>query len=150
MLTNRWVEMELAKDRISDAARMLALGQIQDATLQSFLAAVHAAGRWDLARFLLRASAVLLAGNPVASRWTAGLNVTGLRLAERTEAYRAALALLRRLEDLQKWDVEARTVGYFDEGYAASQLWKADWEKYDGEELCRRAQAILREVEPLK
>jgi FtsH ternary system domain X6 len=149
-LTQRWVEIELAKERITDSARMLALGKIQDKTLQSFLAAANDAGRWDLARFLLQALAILLAGNRTATHWHAALNVKSMRLAERTEAYRASLVVLRQLETLQKWDAQARTVGYFDEGYAASQLWKADWEKYEGEELCRRAQAILREVEPLK
>ena len=148
-LSQRWIEIELAKNRIADVAQMLALGKTQERTLQSFLTAAHGAGRWDLARFLLRAAAVLLAGNPAANRWIAGLNAKGLRLAERTEAHRAALVLLRQLEQLQEWEAQARTVGFFDEGYAASQLWKSDWEKYEGEELCRRAQHILREVEPL-
>ena len=149
-LAQRWIEIELAKERIAEAARMTELGKVQERTLHGFLTAAHEAGRWDLARFLLRTASVLLAGNPAARRWIGGLNVQGLRLAERTDAYRAALVLLRHVEQLQKWEAQARTVGYFDEGYAASQLWKADWEKYDGADLWRCAQIILREVEPLK
>jgi hypothetical protein len=40
-------------------------------------------------------------------------------------------------------------VGYFDEGYAASQLWKADWEAHAGDLLCEHATAIARAVDPL-
>jgi len=149
-LAVRWIETETAKERIKDAAWMRALGQRQARMLESFCAAMSAAGRWDLARFLLATAEAVLADNPTARRWIGGLNVETLRLADRVETYRAATALLRRLGELQRWEAEARTVGYFDEGYAASQLWKADWEHYQGDELCRRAEAIVRETEPLQ
>jgi hypothetical protein len=71
-----------------------------------------------------------------------------VRLADRAEVYRAALVVLRHLERLRQWDQQARTVGYFDEGYAAGQLWKAEWEHWAGEGLWARAQAVLRELEP--
>src|SRR5262249_24493707 len=129
---------------------MRTLGQRQARMLESVCAAMSAAGRWDLARFLLVTAQPLLADNPPARRWIGGLNVQALRLADRVETYRAATALLRCLSELQPWEAEARTVGYFDEGYAASQLWKADWEQYQGDELCRRAEAIVRETEPLQ
>ena len=43
----------------------------------------------------------------------------------------------------------ARSVGYFDEGYQAAQLWKAEWERYEGEVLCDRATTIVRQLDPL-
>jgi FtsH ternary system domain X6 len=60
------------------------------------------------------------------------------------------MALVRHASALQKWDAQARTIGYFDEGYAAAQLWKSDWEAAHGAEICQHADAILREIEPLK
>ena len=148
-LTKRWVDMELVKGRISDASKMIETAQGQESTLPGFLEAMNSAGRRDLARFVPAAWAVLLADSPTAQRWIGGLKTDKLRMEQRLQAYRSALAFLRQTERLQAWDHQARTVGYFDDGYAASQLCKADWEKHQGDELCRRAQIILREVEPI-
>jgi hypothetical protein len=57
--------------------------------------------------------------------------------------------LPRHLERLHQWERRARGVGFLDEGYASSQVWKADWERYDGDELAARAAALVRQVEPL-
>src|SRR5262249_10245890 len=104
----------------------------------------------DLARFLLQTLSHLLRGKPPAQRWIAKLDVHDMRLADRLESYRSALAFVKHAEVLQRWQEQARTVGYFEEGYAARQLWKADWEAHDGDELCQHAQTILHEIEPLK
>jgi hypothetical protein len=61
-----------------------------------------------------------------------------------------ALTLLRHLERLQRWERAARGVGYFDEGYHAAQLWKADWEQYQGDVVCERAQNIIRRLDPMQ
>ena len=45
---------------------------------------------------------------------------------------------------------KARAIGYFDEGYAAAQLWKSDWDDAGGAQICQHADAILREIELLK
>ncbi len=70
-------------------------------------------------------------------------------MAERVEAQRAALAFLRSLGRLQAWERQARNVGYFDEGYAASQLWKSEWEAHGGDTLCNQVSEIAREADPL-
>src|SRR5205807_1103010 len=101
------------------------------------------------ARFLLRVLAELLAEGVAAKQWLGSLKNAGPRLADRTATHRAALVLLHQLERLRRWSQQARAVSYFDETYAASQLWKADWEQYQGDALWARAQRILREVEPL-
>jgi hypothetical protein len=149
-LMERWLKLERGKEQITTWQRMRSLGQSQERVLRSFTEALTRAGRWDLARFLLRVLSSLQGDKPNARRWLGNLDVRALRLAERQEVYQAALAVVRHLEVLQKWEMQARSVGYFEEGYAASQLWKADWEKFQGEELCRHAQEILREIEPLK
>ena len=148
-LTERWLEIERAKERASDLKALLALGQAQDAVLGSLFETLTTIGRWDLARFLLHTLAELLEGAPKANRWLGEVDLNSMRLAARTDAQRAALVLVRRGSTLQQWDAQARTVGYFDEGYAAAQLWKSDWEAADGAQIAQQASAILREIEPL-
>jgi hypothetical protein len=149
-LAARWVQVEGGKERIADPEQMLRLGQEQDRVLAAFLDAVEQAGRFDLARFLLRAAAGLLGPYANAGMWADSLRVEGLRLADRAAAYAAALAFLRQLDRLRSWVRRARSVGYFDEGYQANQLWKADWEFYQGDQLHKRAQGIIRQLDPLR
>ncbi len=149
-LAARWVQVEGGKERLADPGQMLRLGQEQDRVLTAFLDAVEQAGRLDLARFLLRAVADLLGPHANAGMWAGSLRLEGLRLADRAAAYAGALAFLRQLDRLRSWERRARTVGYFDEGYQASQLWKADWEFYQGDQLHERAQGILRQLDPMR
>jgi hypothetical protein len=148
-LAGHWLELEQTKVRQANWQAMQALGREQGRVLQALLDAVEKAGRLDLARFLLRVLAELLPEGAKAQHWLGGLKNAGPRLADRTETHRAALVMLHTLERLRHWSLQARTVSYFDETYAASQLWKADWELFQGDALWTRAQRILREVEPL-
>ena len=63
--------------------------------------------------------------------------------------HQATFVLLHFLERVNGWSRRAQAVGYFDEGYAAAQLWKSDWERLGGGELCNRAAALVRAIEPL-
>jgi hypothetical protein len=144
-----WLECEMAKGSIVQPERMRQLGAEQLAIMENFLQAINAAGRRDLARFVLFAASELLRGQPVAKSWIGSLDVKGLRLADRVATYRAATACLRQLDRLQQWDRQARTIGYLDESYTAAQLWKADWEAADGETLAEKARAVIKELEPL-
>jgi hypothetical protein len=150
VLSARWIEIERGKARETNAGKLLALGTSQAAVLCNFTDALTATGRRDLARFLLSALANVLRDTPPATRWLGQCNFDSMRLAARSEIWRAALALVRHTSIFQEWDAQARTVGYFDEGYAAAQLWKSDWESHEGEHLHRVAQALLREIEPLQ
>ncbi len=150
VLAARWIAVESSKERLTDPAIMLRLGQSQERVLNAFLTAAEQAGRTDLARFLLAAATKLLGPHAHAGMWTGQLKPGGLRLADRTAAYHAAAAFLRQLDRLQQWERRARSVGYFDEGYAASQLWKADWAAHDGDTLAGRAATILRQMDPLR
>jgi hypothetical protein len=149
-LVDRWIHVESEKEQISDPAVMRARGQAQDRVLDAFLTAVEKAERRDLARFLLRAAAHLLGPNAHPGMWTGGLQMGGQRLADRAATYQAAVAFLRHLERLQGWTRWARSVGYYDEGYAAAQLWLVDWEQYQGDTLVRRAQGIIRNLDPMR
>jgi hypothetical protein len=149
MLARRWMDLERAKGRIVVAGSMQGLGREQGRVLDAFLDAIDAAGRRDLARFLLVAAAGLLREGATATGWVGSLDLAGLRMADRAEVGRAATAMLARFDRLRRWDQEARGVGFLDEGYAASQLWKADWAGHGGDALWARARAIVAEVEPL-
>jgi hypothetical protein len=118
--------------------------------LDAWLSSLEAAGRRDLARFLLATVRGLLGTSGAERTWVRPDVLKELRLAERTRTQRAALSLLSTLERLQGWERVARGVGYFDEGYAAAQLWKAEWEAQGGEALCERGRAIRRELDPLR
>lgn len=149
-LAEQWVTMEQAKGRVHDCQWMLAWGKTQQAVLSAYFRRIDEAGRRDLARFFLLAMHRVLSANPPSQNWTGHLSTGGLRMADRMETYRKALSAVQQLLDLQRWEQEARSIGYFDEGYQASQLWKTDWENLQGDELCRKAEALLRDVEPLQ
>jgi hypothetical protein len=149
-LTERCVELELRKGQTEKWQRMQAIGRAQESVLTAFLQAVDRDGRPDLARFLLRSASVILAEGVRPERWTGKLTSTGPRLADRAATYRAALALLHVLLVLREWTRRARAVGYFDEGYQASQIWKADWEQLQGDALCARAETVIAQLDPMR
>ena len=58
--------------------------------------------------------------------------------------------LVRQLSRLHQWEERARLVAFFEENYNASQLYKSDWEHWQGDVLHARAQELLRQAEPLR
>jgi hypothetical protein len=150
-LANRWIRSERAKGQIGDWRKMRQQGRAEYAALRAFLEAAEKAGRTDLARFVLRTNATLFTCELSPVFWTGGLQGSGPpRLADRLDTQRSALAVPRLMEVLDGWQQRARSVGYFDEGYAASQLWKQDWEAADGDRVAARARAAVEMIEPLR
>jgi hypothetical protein len=149
-LEARWVQMERRKPLIGDWPALRELGLAQERVLTAFTTAAEAADRPDLVRFLLRAAATVLPQGVTPAAFFGGLQGPGpARLAERIDVHRRSLALPKVLQRLEQWQRRARGVGYLDEGYAASQLWKADWERLNGDEMAARAAALAQQVEPL-
>jgi hypothetical protein len=151
LLAMRWIRSERAKVTVRDWQAMAQQGQAENAVLTTFLAAAETAGRPDLARFVLDIAAnILTIPDLTPAFWTGGLSRNRpARLAERLAVERSALAIPQQLATLQRWDRLARTVGYWDEGYEASQVWKADWEAARGDELASIADRLLSQLEPL-
>ncbi len=150
-LAARWLQVERDKEHIVDFGQMRSLGRSQELVLDAYYKAVEHAGRRDLARFLLVTAVSLLVPQATSQAWIGRLQPPpGARLAERTETYRAATAFLHSLPRMAAWTAAARQVGYFDEGYAASQLWLADWEQYDGDAFLARACEIIRQLDPFR
>jgi FtsH ternary system-associated peptide len=151
-LQRLWLERERAKRQIGDWLRLRGLGQSQEHALGAFLNACEAAGRPDLARFLLRAFAELLSPDLTPAFWVGGLlpSAAPPRLAERLDVKRQGLAPLRQLERLAGWTRRFKGTQFFDEDYATAQLWLSDWERYDGDTIVHLAQGLLRQLEPLR
>jgi len=83
--------------------------------------------------------------------WTGGLQGTGpLRLADRLETQRNALALLRQANRFQTWERDARRSGFMDEDYASSKFWLSEWDRFNFSIIAERAERILQQVEPLR
>jgi hypothetical protein len=148
-LADRWLEVERGKANVISWRQMQAHGRSQRQVLEAFFDALEATGRRDLARFVLMVLAELLPEDATAERWLRCVTDRGPTIAERTQTGREALVLLRQLGRLRRWALEARGVAFFEENYVASQLYKSDWEHWQGETLHARAEAILRQVEPL-
>lgn len=146
-LHRRWLHIERLKGDIEHWQALQVLGRAQGLVLDGFLAAVEASGRFDLARFLMQTANYLLAGNASSRPWLRSVRWTGTRLADRGQTTQAALVLLRQLDRFRQWERRARQVGYYDEGYPASQWLKAEWERWQGETLHRNAHAILHEAD---
>jgi hypothetical protein len=150
-LTGRWLRSERAKGQVGDWKRMRQQGRAEFAALQAFLKAAGEANRPDLARFVLRTNAALFQTDLTPVFWTGGLQGSGPpRLADRLDTQRAALAVPRQMEALEAWQQRAVYVGYFDEDYQASQMWKQDWEAANGTVVTARARAAVEMLEPLR
>ncbi len=150
-LTHRWIRSERDKGQLGDWKRMRHQGNAEFVALRDFLKAAEAARRADLARFVLRTNAAVLQSDLTPVFWTGGLQGSGpQRLADRLETQRAALAFPRQMETLEVWQERARYVGYFDDDYQASQMWKADWEAVNGDRVAARARAAVEMLEPLR
>ncbi|QEL13998.1 hypothetical protein [Limnoglobus roseus] len=152
VLTHRWIVRERQKHEITDWRVMQQTGAAETAMLTTFLAAAEKANRPDLARFVLRTlSAVYRGQTPDVNFWTGSLTVNPPpRLADRVAIRRNALAFPQQAETLARWDRVARSVGYFDEEYAASQLWKEEYEAANGTDAAAKSKRVLDQLDPLK
>jgi hypothetical protein len=143
------LELENAKSKISDWETMQAMGGVQERALSPLFEALEKTGRYDLARFALAALTRLLPASAAARFWIGGLSNAGPRLTDRQATYKAALSFVRQINRFKRWEQQARGVGYIDDGYAAAQLWKQDWERYQGDLLHARSEALVRDMDPI-
>jgi FtsH ternary system domain X6 len=149
-LAARWVHVESTKERLASPQTMRALGRSQERVLCAFLDNAERVGRLDLTRFLLRTLSIILGPYAHHGMWTGALQTAGMRLVDRAELYQYAVVVPRQMDRLHDWAQTARRVSYFDEGYQAAQLYLADWEYYQGNILLERAQAIIRQLDPMR
>ena len=118
-LARRWYAVELGKRAMFEPEPLIELGAAQDQALEGFMQSCAAAGRRDLAAFVLDAAAPLLARNLSPAPAQLDPNTT---LAVRAQARLAAGSLLRAVVRWGEWDQLHRGVRYFDDDYPAAQL----------------------------
>ncbi len=140
----RFGNLETSKQELTDAGRLRAVGERQSRALSAYLDALEAAGRWDLAFCLFDGVRELMEGTARTLPWFGRLDVSALRMADRAETYRAGLACLHAFRRLVQWNERARNVGYVDEEYELAQLWKADWERNEGDVVVGHVEDVLR------
>jgi hypothetical protein len=151
-LAARWLQLERTRGQEPNWTTLGRRGRSEGAILDAYLAAADRHGRRDLARFILQStSAILTQSELTAEYWSGGLTGEGPpRLQERIDVRRAAMVGPGRFGTLEQWTRQSRGVGYFDDGYAASQMWKEDWEAAGGDAAAANAGRVLAEVEPLR
>jgi hypothetical protein len=142
-LAQRWASLPWERRHVAESQASVAGTGAQESALQALLEALEAAERRDLAGFLLAAAALFLreSSDPEADLTLRPMD----RSAELQQRRFPALAALDRL---QAWNRAARGIGYLDEGYAASQLWKSEWERWEADSLCRRVSALTQQAVP--
>lgn len=150
-LAQRWIEVEQAKSQMGDWQSLAECGREQERILTAFADAAEKAGRLDLMRFTLQASAPLLRPDATIEMLYPGLHTAApARLADRVEVARRALALPRHVLRLREAERRAGTIGYLDDGYAAAQQWLSDWERLGGDRLAAKADELIHAAEPIQ
>ena len=148
-LGQQWFRIERDKRRSSNDGDMRKIGELQTEVLNRLFDAAERHGRKDLCVFLLMTGRNLALTVP-SEKWFDRLNVTSLRMTDRATVYRAALAFFHSIERLHKWTQQAQAIGFYDEDYRASQLWKSEWERFDGDAISHRARQIIERVDPVR
>lgn len=146
-LAERWVRAERDKSQLAEPGRVIALGRIQDAVLRAYFGALQGAERWDLCRFIIESVRALLAERVTARAWQPALDGSGA-LQLRSDAMRAAVALLRNLRTVRIWVEQAASARFFDDEYDAAQLLLRIWEPL-GSQGFQQAMAVVSDIESL-
>jgi hypothetical protein len=149
-LSAAWLAAEHGKQLVSNWGTMREIAEAQDRVIDGFLNEIDRAGRPDLARFLFLAASEFCTPARTTQDLIGGL-LAGVppRLAERYQIQRQAGVLPRALARLHTWERRARRVGYLDEGYAAAQLFLADWSDAGADAAYVQADRLVRELEPV-
>ncbi len=145
-LARVWTDVEKNKCRITRPDSMQRLGRVQEQILDQLFDSAERNSRRDLCRFVLEVMKRIADAHAQRGQWIGSLDTTDLRLADRTATYQCASVLLRFGARLRQWQSASQSVGYFDEGYAESQLWKSLWESCDAEDSLLHADRVLQEL----
>lgn len=147
LLARSWVAEERTKRVLVAPEELLRGGRAQASVLEAFLRDLDAAGRRDLATFLVDVAVTAVPELPSGEALTQGMKLDA-PLRERTEARRAAGAFLRSLATLRTWDQAHRGVRFIDDGYELAQKLVKDWERF-GDAGFTRAAALVGELDAI-
>ena len=93
-------------------------------------------------------SRLLEEGMATVHEWFSEINVKDMRLADRFDLYQSAAMPLQSAELLNEWNQQQTHIGYFDEGYEVSQLWKKNWETRRMNDVVSQIGDVRRSMEP--
>jgi FtsH ternary system domain X6 len=141
LFARSWLSAERAKRDLTAPDMITRIGRAQSDVLDAFFKAIHAAGRHDLATFLIDAASTWVTPDRTADEFTRSMQMDA-PLRDRTEARRRAAAMLRGLSTLREWDQEHRAVRFIDDGYALAQRLVADWERVGERGFSKAAQLV--------
>ncbi len=139
---SRIYEIEKSKFKTTDPKIITNLARDQRQVWQRLFSACENNDRRDLCRFLQNALGKIIHPKSKPEDWTGKLETNDMRIADRFALYRDAMVLTEAIDQLKKWQSEGAITGYFDEGYAASQLFKSDWETFNTEKTVEFGQKL--------
>ncbi len=143
LLADRWVQIEREKRQSANLDAVRRVSRNQQQVLQALLSTVSKRQRWDLTRWMLIATGRVLLEIDEDRSYLPQLDVRRLRVSERSTLLEEALTLFHSLNRLHQHHVDSRNIGFTDDNYHASQLWKSDWERLHGDEIHSRSQALV-------
>lgn len=126
LMTRSWLAVEHARRDIAQPDQLTRIGRAQETVLAKYFEAIDAAGRRDLATFLIDAAVQWFTPNRDPEDATRSM-LLDAPLRERTEARRRSASMIRSLSTLRTWDQEHRSVRFIDDGYQLAQRLVADW-----------------------
>lgn len=149
-LIDRWVRIEQAKRQSADLAQIRRVSAAQQQVLDAFLDHIARSGRWDLSLWMLTAAQTTLRAVPLGEPYFPKLQTSGLRMTERSMLYEQGLVLFRALERLRQHHADTQAIGFYDDEYQTSQLWKSEWERLHGDDICWQARELVQQSLPLR
>ena len=147
LMCRAWLAAERSKRDLTAPDMLIRIGRAQADVLERWFTAIDAAGRRDLATFLIDTATSWLAADRTADELTRSMSPDA-PLRERTDARRRAAAMLRSLGTLREWDQQHRSVRFIDDDYALAQRLVVDWERL-GERGFSRAANLVTELDAI-
>ena len=60
------------------------------------------------------------------------------------------MSMFHQMQQLQQWQRESLSVGFYDEDYQAAQFWKSLWEESQGDNTWQRVNQRLQDADPIQ
>lgn len=147
LMARSWLSIERSRRDLTEPSVLSRLGRAQESVLGSWLDALQAAQRRELATFIIDAAVPWVTPERKVDDFVHSMTPDA-PLRERTEARRRSAVLVRTLGVLRQWDQEHRAVRFIDDGYDVAQRLVADWERL-GERGFSKAADLVAELDAI-
>ncbi|MCA9083275.1 MAG: hypothetical protein KDA81_04425 [Planctomycetaceae bacterium] len=147
-IIRRWIQLELSKQHITDRLALGRIAVVQRSVIGVFFQETSAVHRHDLSLWIAEVAAAVAPSLALQTELHGRMDLRSLRMADRMDCYRHMLVIFEAMQTLHQWNQEQRSVGFYDEHYQASQLWKLRWEALAGDVVCDRSARLIRQHLP--